>query len=397
MKFALFNLKIFLWGSEMRPFYRLSALTLFILALLTSYQNCGNINLNSNEVSSLSCQDPSIYDVGMSFNASELKFDFFVRSNSGEGAVELTNPNITWIINQSPAQTGPRATFNLPTTASCAVTTVTAQFKNSCGEDIARTTYFLDPRCQVPPPSPAPAPVPAPPAPAPTPVPTPPSPAPTPVPAPPAPAPAPAPLPVDTTPIQSIEPIINWGCLRYFGDLEIWRPVTPIPLWTHPTSGSRYNVRIAGAATYPNTCDRLSFDPLPPAGAGGMQIAVDARHLVWEGVTAFRIRTPTGKFDSFFSYSEMNLGTATAGQLYSVSKYPGDINPSRANSDSYCNLNYQHNYRVSNNNDRAANICRLKENEIYFFNVFSPFGEDGDGSVGVGERFKFELRFNVAP
>lgn len=186
--------------------------------------------------------------------------------------------------------------------------------------------------------------------------------------------------------------MLSWGCIRYFGDLEFWNPTTPIPYFIHPTTGAGYPVRIAGAGTVPNTCDRQSFDPIATGSPG--QRTINARHLIFEGVVAFRVRIPAGKSNATFNYTEMNLGTMTAGNLYSVSKFPGEIKPSKPNSDEYCNLNYATSFRVSNDNDVGPTVCRIRENEIYFFNVFSPRGEDGDGWVGVGERFVLDLRFN---
>lgn len=362
----------------MRGLLRALGLIFFFTLLGFGFQNCGNVGLsNTDDSSSLACVDPRIYDVGISYNAVDFNFEFFLRENSSGLVGEFLGP-ISWSINGGPPVVVKRPQLNLGTTPTCGVVLVQAEFKNSCGENISRATQVLDPRCEPQVPAPAPAPTPTPtPAPAPTPT----------------PAPAPAPLPVDTTPIRNIEPILNWGCINYFGDLEWWNPVTPIPAFVHPTTGAGYSVRIAGAGTFPNTCDRQPFDPIAVFNA--TQKKINARHLMFEGVVAFRVRIPaTASTNSVFSYTEMNLGTVTAGNLYSVSKYPGDIVPSKANSADYCNLSYMSPFQVGTRTGLPASTCQLRGNEIYYFNVFSPNGINDDGMIGVGERFVFYLEFN---
>lgn len=352
------------------------AFVFFVLLLMINFQNCGNINLNDNasENSSLNtCADPRIFDIGISYDTAQLNFEFFLRENSSGLVGEFDDGDITWTISGQAPVTTKRPQLKLGQTPSCRVTIIQADFKNSCGENLTRATQVLDPRCEPLPPEPEIQP---------------------PVVTPPVLVTPPVQVPADTTPIKSKNPIVSWGCLNYFGDLEFWNPTTPIPAFIHPTTGAQYSVRIAGAATIPNSCDRQSFDPILTGSA--TQKSLDVRHLKFAGVVAFRVRVPAGKSNATFGYNFMNIVGAPAGNLYSVSKYPGEINPAKASSPDYCYFGGNAaSFRSSNVNDAPAGTCRIRENEIYFFNVFSPTGIDDDGFIDVGERMALDLRFNL--
>jgi len=189
----------------------------------------------------------------------------------------------------------------------------------------------------------------------------------------------------DTQSYKSINPMTTFGCGQaYSGELEIWNLTTPISVLY---AGVPYSVRVVGAVTVPNTCDRQTLDPLPP-------ILLESRHFKFQGVTSFRIRTPAVPKALWFAYGYQNLFEQIGGAAYSISKIPGELDPLEPNSAEYCNLSSQTQIEVNDGAAVDARRCKVEQDAIYYINVFMSEEIPDDGVIDTGDRVSLTIRIN---
>lgn len=179
----------------------------------------------------------------------------------------------------------------------------------------------------------------------------------------------------------------NTDALGYTG-VQLW-PLSPPRNLSF--EGQTYPIYVAGNGN----CTKNGNNILDFSGAtvenGGDSVTLRMREM-FQSVLSFRITTPTvpGYMDLQYSCVLCPAPTGAPQMLYSISRYAGDIDPSRPNSDEYCN-----GYRAAVTSDtgpvKSPPPCRLKPGLVYYFNILDRGSSNMEGydPPGMDVIFKY--------